>query len=168
MTEPTRWSDLLMQWVPGYAGYADRQHRRAHERAYRQYLADQVSALQPLLDRVIRGRAEQGKVIEVLPLERTRQRLADIEQRIRTTDYESSAFFDVTDLDEAALDRLYQYDLVLIEQARDLHRQIEQLQRGHSSREELVAAEDLEAAAVALSAEFEQRTDLIRTWASRE
>jgi len=127
-----------------------------------------VSALQPLRDRVIRGRAEQGKVIEVLPLERTRQRLADIEQRIRTTDYESSAFFDVTDLDDAALDRLYQYDLVLIEQARDLHRQIEQLQRGHSSREELVAAEDLEAAAVALSAEFEQRTDLIRTWASRE
>ena len=157
-----------MQWVPGYAGYADRQHRRARERAYRQYLADQVSALQSPLDRVVRRLAEQGKVIELLPLERTRQRLADIEQRIRTTDYEASAFFEVTDLDEAALDRLYQYDLVLIEQARDLHRQIEQLERGHLLREELGAAEDLEAAVVALSAEFEQRTDLIRTWTSRE
>ncbi|HXF04237.1 MAG TPA: hypothetical protein VNM72_02340 [Blastocatellia bacterium] len=164
MMEPTRWSDLLRQWVPGYAGYADRQHRRACETAYRQYLADQVSALQPPLDRVIRALADQGKVIEVLPLERTRQRLADIEQKIRTTDYASSAFFEGTVLEETALDRLYQYDLVLIEQVRDLHRQIEQFERGHPSQEDLVAGETLEAAAVALSAEFEQRTDLIRTW----
>lgn len=165
MTEPTRWSDLLRQWVPGYTGYADRQYRRVCERTYRQYLADQVSVLQSPLDHVIRGFAEQGKVLEVLPLERTRQRLADVEQRIRTTDYESSAFFDAADLEEAVLDRLYQYDLVLLEQARDLRRQIERLERGPSSPEELTVAEDIEAAAVALSAEFEQRTDLIRTWA---
>jgi hypothetical protein len=153
-----------MQWVPGYGGYADPSHRRDRDGDYRRYLADRLSALRPSLDRLIRELAERGKVIDVLPLERARHRLGEAEHLMRTTDYESSAFFQANDLDEAALERLYQYDLVLLEHTRRLKEHVERVEQDPSSPENRASAEEIEATADALVMEFERRTDLIRQW----
>jgi hypothetical protein len=155
------WVERLSSLVPTYAGYADTGQRHESERLYRCHLADRLVALKSPLDGLIRHLAKAGKVIEALPLERSQSKLDAVEKHIRSTDYGHSRFFGNAHVDEETLDLVYQYDLVLVEQARTLNEQINHLSSQSSNPNLLQAAEDFEATLVALEAEFVRRFELI-------
>lgn len=155
------WLERLSSLVPAYAGYADTSRRYESESHYRCHLADRLNALKSPLDQLIRNLAEAGKVIEVLPLERAQTKLDAVEKQIRLTDYGQSRFFGDGRIDDEVLESVYQYDLVLVEQARTLDEQMNHLRSQSPNPNFLQAAEDFEATLIALEAEFVRRFELI-------
>jgi|DewCreStandDraft_5_1066085.scaffolds.fasta_scaffold01481_17 hypothetical protein len=157
------WLESLRSILPEYGGYADHASRREQDARYRQYLSERVHELIPALEQLIGERAHAGRVIEALPLERVREKLRALLDQLRAPDYGATAFFNERPVDEAVLDLLYQYDLVLHEHVRAARAQLEGL-RAHPPDDFLLAAERLEATVLALEAEFKSRCDVIRHW----
>jgi len=157
------WLERLRSILPEYRGYAEQASRREQDALYRQYVSDQLNGLLAPLEQLIGERAHAGQVIEVLPLERVRERVRALIGELRAPDYGATAFFNERPVDEAVLDLLYQYDLVLTEQVRAAQAQLEEL-RAHPPEDFLLAAERLEATVLALEAEFKSRCEVIRHW----
>ncbi|MCS6816636.1 MAG: hypothetical protein N0A16_12260 [Blastocatellia bacterium] len=157
------WLERLRSVLPAYRGYADQTSRREQDALYRRYLSDRVGGLLAPLEQLIGERAHAGQVIEVLPLERVREKLRALLRELEAPDYGTTAFFNERPVDETVLDLLYQYDLVLNEHVQDAYAQLEGL-RAHPPEGLLLAAERLEATVLALEAEFESRCEVIRNW----
>lgn len=109
------WLQRLGERIPGFAGYRDAASRRGADRAQREHLAGELARIKMALRGIARSYAEAGRPGEMAPFERLAQRLEGLMRAIRSTDYEEIRFFDVADLDEAELERLYRLDLSLLE-----------------------------------------------------
>jgi len=157
------WLERLQSVLPEHLGYADHASRRDQDAAYRQYVSDRLSGLLQPLEQLIGERAHAGQVIEVLPLERVREKLRALLRDLSAPDYGATAFFDERPVEDAVLDLLYQYELVLYEQVRIVCAQLEELP-ARPQAEFLSAAERLEATVLALEAEFKGRCEVIRQW----
>ncbi len=157
------WLERLRSVLPEHRGYADHVARREQDAAYRQYVSDRLSGLLQPLEQLIGERAHAGQVIEVLPLERVREKLRALLRDLSAPDYGATAFFNERPVEDAVLDLLYQYELVLYEQVRVVCAQLEEL-RTQPPMEFLPAAEQLEMSVLALEAEFKGRCEVIRQW----
>jgi hypothetical protein len=160
---PNEWLERLRSVLPEHRGYADPAFRREQDATYRRYVSDRLSDLLQPLERLIGERAHAGQVIEVLPLERVREKLRALLRALSAPDYGATAFFTERPVEDAVLDQLYQYELVLHEQVRIVCAQLEEL-RTQPPVEFLPAAERLEMSVLALEAEFKGRCEVIRQW----
>ncbi len=104
----------LMRKIPGYAGYAEREERRAADKELREAIA---AAFQSQVDRLVRVQERlltRGDFATLEQLDKARTRLQHLAERIRTASYGYTGFFDRTRRFELPeLDRLYAFDLEL-------------------------------------------------------
>ena len=154
----------LMNKIPGYRGYAERESRREADKELRDATAAAFSSQVTRISRVQEQMINRGDFNNVEALDDIISRLQHLADRIRTASYGFTGFFDDDVVDTTVLDRLYAFDLEIangIEQVADLIAQL-----GHN--EQVVEVIDrLQQKLDQLHETFSQRGHIINTFPSQ-
>jgi hypothetical protein len=120
--------EKVLRHIPGFRGYLEKEYRRESDTLQREWLADRLDRSKRGLDDLTRSLVDAGN-IDVLPqCDRLRGRIDKLSSRIRSAMKGYSGFFDLVRIDEAVLDRLYDFDASLVEQIDDFATKIEELE----------------------------------------
>ena len=165
MSDQRNWLEKLSDKIPGYAGYVARERRRDVDKLHREHLAERLRlAKQPLND-LMRDLSSSGRLFEVGPVDRVLKKLDQIENRVRFASYGYAGFFDAVKIEEPQLERIYRFDLSLVEKVEEFERQARELSSKGSTADGLkAAAADLERAADDLNRTFDERYRAIETF----
>ena len=153
------WIEDILRVVPGFRGYLEKEYRRESDELQRDWLADRLARSKRAIGELTRPLADAGQ-IDVLPqIDRLRGRIDKLIARIRGAMQGYSGFFDLVRVREDLLERVYEYDVELIQQVdalgsaveqlpgsqddipsslSDLHRQIDDLEQKWDYREDML------------------------------
>jgi hypothetical protein len=108
--------------IPGFKGYREKERRREADRMRREHMAVRLEGAKKELDTLSANASRVGELDAINDIETARKRLDKVAARIRYADRGYAGFFDAVKIDEAVLDRVYQFDVALlvgVEEARD-------------------------------------------------
>ena len=101
--------------IPGYRGYQDRELRRDVDKLQREHLAAELGRLKALLSSRARDYTDAGQLAALAAFGRLDRQLDGLQQTIRFSDYGASGLFDPVKINEPELERLYAFDLGIVE-----------------------------------------------------
>ena len=113
--------------IPGFKSYIDRELRREVDKMQRDWLADQLDRGREALNGKVRDWRRSGNLANLDLASSIDKNLDKMANRIRHADYGYTGFFDAVKIREAELDRIYAFDLALIENVGNLRARIEGL-----------------------------------------
>jgi len=126
-TENRGWIETILRYIPGFRGYLEKEYRRESDDLQRDWLSDRLERSKRAIDDVTRALADAAQ-IDLLPqVDRLRGRLDKMIGRIRGAMQGYSGFFDLVNVDEALLDRIYEHDVAMIQKVETLAEAVEQL-----------------------------------------
>jgi hypothetical protein len=161
-TSQRNWLERLMDKIPGYKGYQDKETRRDVDKRHREHLATMLFQLKAPINSVVRELSDNRRLFETGPIERVQQKLDKVENRIRYASYGYSGFFDTVKIQEAQLDQLYQFDVALLNDVEIIRSKVDQLTSQVSDANALkAAAKELERVIDDLDNKFNQRFQAI-------
>ena len=127
--------EQLADAIPGLKGYRDKEARRDNDNQLREYRDGRMDRVRKNMDEIQRKMAETG--FEGLDeSDGFSQKLLNLANSIRHASYGYSGFFDKDKIQEAELDRIYQYDLSLISDVETLEKSIVPSRSFAESKEE--------------------------------
>jgi hypothetical protein len=100
--------------IPGFRGYREKELRRDADQLQREHLAGLLEQTKRSLNDVASAATRSGSLDAINDVETARKRLDKVIARIRYADRGYAGFFDTIKVDEAMLERLYQFDLGLL------------------------------------------------------
>src|SRR5262245_13452802 len=106
--------EKLADAIPGLKGYREKEARRDTDKRFREYLAGRIEGVRSRLDDAKRDVVNAGRLDGLAEMDRLSQKVFKAANTIRYASYGYSGFFDQVKIQEAELDRLYQYDLSLV------------------------------------------------------
>ena len=101
--------------IPGYRGFQDRELRRDVDRLQREHLASELGRLKAALRDCARRYTDAGKIGTLSAFDRLDRQIDGLSQAIRFSDYGATGLFDPVKIGEAELERLYQFDLSVLD-----------------------------------------------------
>lgn len=107
--------ERLGERIPGFRGFQDRELRRDVDKLLREHLAATAEGLKRRLRELAAAYTDAGRVADLGPFDRLDRRLDGLAQGFRFADYGASGLFDPVKIDEAALTRLYEHDLSMLD-----------------------------------------------------
>jgi len=165
MSDLRNWLERLGDKIPGYSGYVAKERRRDVDKMHREHLADRLRATKQPLTEVMRELSSSGRLFEVGPVDRVLKKIDQVENRVRFASYGYAGFFDVAKIEEPQLERIYRFDLSLVEKVEGLERQARELAGKSSTADGLkAAAAEIEEAADDLNRTFDERYRAIETF----
>jgi ubiquinone biosynthesis protein UbiJ len=108
--------EKLLRKIPGFAGYQDREQRRAADRMQRSHIAETLTQERSRLDDVGAALLNKGGLQLMDDLDRVRSQFDRVIERVRHASEGYGGFFDAVRINEAELDRVYEFDLALLSQ----------------------------------------------------
>jgi len=105
----------LLDLIPGYKGYREREDRRTADRLLRDHLVGLIDDIRQKLTGFQRDLQARGEFKPVTDLDRVGRRLVRARDRLDHAPYGYAGFLDAAQVNEAELARLYDYDLALKE-----------------------------------------------------
>lgn len=154
------WIETILQYIPGFRGYLRKENRREADELQREWLADKLQRSKRALDDYARALTDASRLAELNHVERVRTRLDKLLARIRGAMQGYSGFFDLVDINETVLDRVYAHDVALMEKTASLAEQIEGL-RGQSGDAQALLAPILELLEQ-IDDEWDKREDILK------
>lgn len=145
--------------VPGFRGYLEKEERRNSDRLLREHLAQRLDRLREKLDPVMRditNRGGFGTLGLVNELDRVKKALERLVARIRYASYGYSGLFDVDKVKEPELDKLYEFDVALVERINQLEEAMTKLTEPDTGDDALKNAVQQ---TLTLSREFDEHLD---------
>lgn len=137
-TEERSFIESMLRYVPGFHGYLEKEYRRESDELQREWLADRLQRSKRGLDAYALALTESGQLDALPQVDRLRSRLDRLIGRIRGAMQGYSGFFDLVQIDESVLDRVYEHDLALMEQTAALADSIEALRSSSHPSEQHV------------------------------
>jgi hypothetical protein len=107
--------EKLGEKIPGYRGFQDRELRRDVDRLQREHLASELGRLKAALRDHARGYTDAGKIGALTGFDRLDRQLDGLSQTVRFSDYGATGLFDPVKVGEAELQRLYEFDLSVLD-----------------------------------------------------
>ena len=107
--------ERLMNALPGFKGYREKELRRDADRILRDHLAARLDLLKKRLNEAAADATRSGGLDAINDIETARKRLDRVSNRIRYADRGYAPLFAVLKIDDAALARVYAFDVALIE-----------------------------------------------------
>jgi hypothetical protein len=101
--------------VPGFQGYRDKEMRRDSDRLQREHLASRLEESKKVLNRLADRATRGGSLDPINDIETAKKRLDRVANRIRYADRGYAGFFDTVKVDERTLQRVYEFDMALLE-----------------------------------------------------
>jgi hypothetical protein len=158
MSDQRNWLERLGDKIPGYSGYVAKERRRDADKLHREHLAERLRATKQPLNDAMRELSSTGRLFEVGPVDRVLKKVDQIENRVRFASYGYAGFFDAVKIEEPQLDRIYQFDLALVEKVEHFEQLARGLgQKGSTAEGLKQAASELESAADDLNHTFDER-----------
>jgi hypothetical protein len=154
----------LLDNVPGYGGYRDKERRRDSDRAIRNTLETEYGQLAQRLGRIATQLAEERKIAAIGIVDKPLTRLTSFIDRVRTASYGYAPLFARDEVDEAALNQVAQFDLALADEQQTLAEQITRLEGADPGSPDFkqVAAE-ITSTVDRLHERFDKRHDVIHS-----
>jgi hypothetical protein len=118
----------ILNKVPGFSGYIERQKRRDSDKIIREYLFDQFRELEGRVSRMQRDFISQGEIKYVDDLEATAIKLRTFADRIKTAARGYSGLFDAVNVNEAELTQIYEYDASMLDLVDEVGRAIDNVE----------------------------------------
>lgn len=105
----------ILNKIPGFSGYVERQTRRTADKLLRDTIADHFEVLWQRISSLQREVIATKGVEQVGDLEAASVKLRQFIDRIRTAAYGFAGFFDAVKVNTEELNAIYQYDLTLLD-----------------------------------------------------
>jgi hypothetical protein len=151
--------ERLMNSIPGFKGYRERDLRRDADRLQREYLSSRLDEGKKALNQVAMALTRGGDLDVMNDVETARKRLDKVSSRILYAERGYSGFFDAVKVDETVLARVYQFDMGLIEDVDGVRAAASAAAQSADSRS---ALQDLIGRIDALDARLSERVDVLR------
>jgi hypothetical protein len=105
------WIESILRRVPGFKGYLEKEYRRDSDALERSWLADRLQRSKPALDAYGRALVDAKKLDGLAQLDHLKARLDKTISRLRGGMQGYSGFFDLVQVNESLLDRVYEQDV---------------------------------------------------------
>ncbi len=112
--------ERLIDKIPGFRGYQDRELRRDVDRMQREHLARQVADLKVTARQRAGAYTDRGRLEDLTLFDRLDRRLDGLSQKLRFADYGYSGLFDVVKILDDELEKLYRFDLSMVDELAQL------------------------------------------------
>ena len=132
--------EKLGSLIPGYKGYSEREGRRDTDKILRDHIAESLKQNIPMLHKWNKIFLKEGKLDKLTEVEDLQKKLMILSDQIKFAQYGNSGFFDIVQVNEDTLDRLYLYDLDFKEKTDQL---IKNLHKTNSNEEKEEAFDKL-------------------------
>ncbi len=119
--------ERLMERIPGFRGFQDRELRRDVDKLQREHMADEVQALVARLRRRARDYTDAGQLGVLDRFDRLERGLDRLAGHIRFADYGQTGLFDPVKIGDPELARLYDFDLGLLADLAALETAVEEI-----------------------------------------
>jgi hypothetical protein len=121
------WIESILRRIPGFKGYLEKEYRRDSDALQRSWLADRLQRAKPALDAYGRALVDAKKLDQLTQLDHFKSRLDKTISRLRGAMQGYSGFFDLVQVNEALLDRVYQLDVKTMDAVDALAASVEKL-----------------------------------------
>lgn len=118
----------LLAKLPGFKGYFIRTDRRAADKLLRETIADKYQAQWQRLSAIQRDLVSSGHLDVLDDIEIGAIKLRQFIDRVKTAAYGYASLFDAVKIKEEELEKVYQYDLTLLEMADEVSSAIDNLE----------------------------------------
>jgi hypothetical protein len=152
--------ESILRHIPGFKGYLEKEYRRDSDALQRTWLADRLQRAKPALDSYGRTLITAKKLDLMSELDRFKSRLDRTVSRLRGAMPGYSGFFDLVQIDEHVLDRVYQQDVKTMDTVDTLAGAIEKLATTPADAESPLAALSDQLAQVDQA--IDHRTDMLK------
>jgi hypothetical protein len=106
--------ERIMNAIPGFKGYRDKELRRDSDAIQREFLATRLEQCKGALNEISAALTRSGSLDAMNDVETARKRLDKVVARIRFADRGYAPFFAPVKVDESILGRVYEFDMALI------------------------------------------------------
>ncbi|HEX9639175.1 MAG TPA: hypothetical protein VGB99_16700 [Acidobacteriota bacterium] len=113
----------VASFVPGFSGYVDKETRRASDSALRERLAQRLDRVVSAIERQTEAASHGGSMELIDELGRAGKAAQRARDRLRYASHGYSGFFDPVQVDQVKLEKLYQFDVGLVEAVEALQAQ---------------------------------------------
>ena len=107
--------EKLLDIIPGWGGYQERQTRRKSDQVLRQILAEKLADQRKRLDVAQKELINSGKIDLVDDLGSAVTQLQTFMDRVRVASYGYSGLFDAVKINQDELEQVYNFDAALFE-----------------------------------------------------
>lgn len=151
----------ILPKLPGFKGYIDREDRRAADKLLRESIATQFEMLWGRISDLQKTAISDGNIAIVDDMESAAIKIRQFIDRIRTAAYGYAGFFDPIKIKTDELDRIYEYDLQLIEMEDTVSRAIDNVNSSFGTEGLPAAIRHLVAVSQECLDAFEKRKEVI-------
>ena len=153
--------EKLVSRIPGYAGYKQKEQRREADRLLRLHVARQYEEQLKRLGDIQYTMTTTGRLASIVTLERAVTKLQLFIDRLKTASQGYAGLFDAIKVNEATLDKLYEFDRALLDGVGRVAALLDKLAEAAQAEAPTAAeANDLIAELEALNNTFSRRQDV--------
>ncbi|MCX7597789.1 MAG: hypothetical protein N2512_02830 [Armatimonadetes bacterium] len=150
----------LLDLIPGFAGYREKELRRRADQLLRDHLAGLLDGEKAKLQRRQAELSHAARLEDLGPLDRAIGLIQKVRDKIRYADYGYVGWFDTPKINERELDDLYEYDLSMREKIGAIQDRVRRA-AGAEGEELRAALADLSEALNELDELIDRRGDVI-------
>ncbi len=162
----TEGKDLLGQVrnaLAGFLGYWDRENRREADKLLRETIARRYEEQWDRLSALQRELAGAGELALVGELEAAALKLRTFADRVKNAAYGYAGFFDAVRVKSDELEKIYAFDLAMLEGAEGIQRAVENIQASMGTDGLPAAIRHLTGLAQEAIDQFDRRSEIILT-----
>lgn len=152
----------LIAKIPGFKGYAERADRRYADKLLRESIAEKFQVQWQRLSGVQRDLVISGNLEVMDEIDIASSKLRQFIDRVKTAAYGYSGFFDTVKINEPELEKMYQYDLTLVDMAVEVSNAIDNLEASIGSDGFPASIRNLNQKAQDCLDAFNQRAELMK------
>ncbi len=164
MEKPKGFADRVENWmarIPGVRTYREREHRRETDKKLREHLASRLQETRSQLKKVILDLSTKGQTESLGKLDRLSSHFQQMADTIRYASYGYSGIFDLEKIREDELNRLYTFDLLLVDDLERIQKSVEEIGPASSPAEREKKVEETETFLGSLETKFNQRKEFM-------
>ena len=119
--------ESILRYIPGFRGYLEKDYRQEADHLVRTWMADRLQRCKRAWDEYILTLVNAGLLDRLPACERVTSRIDKLMLKIRGAVRGYSGFFDFVRVDTGLLDRVYEHDMLLLQDVEAVAASIEQL-----------------------------------------
>jgi hypothetical protein len=153
--------EKLVSGIPGYKGYKQKEERREADKLLRLQIARQYEQQLLRVNALTRKITYRGKLADVAQIDRAAMKLQLLIDRIKHASMGYSGLFDAIKVNEDVLDKLYDFDLAMMDGVGKVSTLVDQLGQATTDEAPITeVADTLIAELEALNSTFSLRQDV--------
>jgi hypothetical protein len=151
----------LAMMIPGFQGYLKAEHRREADRLHRNYLCKRIDQARAKVREAVEEWTDDNRFANLELGDKTQNVLQKVTSQVQNADQGYSGAFDTVQIDDAALEALYEIDKNMVSYVKEIEAKCEALDTEAEDKDCKKALKAIIKAAGELELAFSKRKDMI-------